>query len=189
MRIIVAAPARHQFQNGVAVFPVVFKVTGVAFALALSSAHAKVAEPEYTTIRMEIAVNKSAADTWAKVGSYCDLGKWLAAGRAVPCTVISGTGEIGSVRSINNGAVLEVLTAKTDLAYGYAQPAKDGQFYNLYHGFLEAKPISATTSKLIYTLVYDASNLADKAAKDADAARRRKQFEAALLNMKNIAEA
>ena len=82
-----------------------------------------------------------------------------------------------------------MLTAKTDLSYGYAQPAKDGQFYNLYHGFLEAKPVSATTSKLIYTLLLDVSNLADKAAKDADVARRRRQFEAALVNMKTIAEA
>ncbi|MDQ6611624.1 MAG: hypothetical protein M3Y64_04255 [Gemmatimonadota bacterium] len=149
----------------------------------------KTSEPEFTTIRMEIVVNKSAADTWAKVGGYCDLGNWLATGRTVPCTVTSGTGEIGSVRSLNNGAVLEVMTAKTDLAYGYAQPAKEGQFYNLYHGFLEARPITATTSKLIYTLLYDASNLADKVARDADVARRRKQFEAALANMKKLAEA
>lgn len=163
------------------------KSVGLMLALALPHS-VKMPPPEYTTIRMEIVVNKSAADTWAKVGAYCDLGKWLATGRTVPCAVTSGNGEIGSVRSLNNGAILEVLTAKTDLSYGYTQPAKEGQFYNLYHGFLEAKPITATTSKLIYTLLYDASNLADQPAKDADAARRRKQFEAALLNMKNIAE-
>jgi hypothetical protein len=147
------------------------------------------ADPEYTTIRMELTVNKSAADVWSRIGGYCDLGKWIATGRVVPCTVTSGDGSIGSVRSINNGAVIEVLTAKTDLSYGYTQPPKAGQFYNLYHGFLEAKPTSATTTTLIYTLLLDESNLADQAAKTADVARRRTQFEAALRNMKAIAEA
>jgi hypothetical protein len=37
--------------------------------------------------------------------------------------------------------------------------------------------------------MYDVSNLADKAAKDADVARRKTQFEGALRNMKAIAEA
>jgi hypothetical protein len=172
---------------------VALKHLTIALAWAVAPAFERLpvpaAEPDYVTIRMEIVVNKSAADTWAKVGGYCDLGKWIAAGRSVPCTVTSGDGGMGSVRSISNGAVIEVLTAKTDLSYGYAQPAKEGQFYNLYHGFLEAKPLSASTSMLIYTLLYDASNLPDKAAKDADVARRRKQFEAALLNMKQLAEA
>lgn len=167
----------------------VLQAAGFALAVAVTSDHARARDPEYTTIRMEIIVNKSAADTWAKVGGYCDLGKWIATGRTVPCTVTRGEGDIGSVRSINNGAVLEVLTARTDLSYGYAQPARDGQFYNLYHGFLEAKSVSATTSQLIYTLLYDVSNLPDKAAKDADVSRRRRQFEAALVNMKTIAEA
>ncbi len=169
--------------------PIVLTAAGFALALTTTTGHVRAAEPEYTTIKMEIVVNRPAADTWSKVGGYCDLGKWIATGRTIPCAVTSGDGEMGSVRSINNGAVLEVLTAKTDLSYGYAQPAREGQFYNLYHGFLEAKPVSATTSKLIYTLLYDVSNLADKAAKDADVARRRKQFEAALVNMKSIAEA
>jgi hypothetical protein len=138
---------------------------------------------------MEIAVAKPAAEVWAKVGAdYCALGKWIAAGREVPCAVTKGDGGIGSVRSIANGAVIEVLTAKTDLSYGYTQPAKDGKFYDLYHGFMEAKPVDAKSSKIIYTLVYDVSNLADQAAKDADVKRRRTQFEAALANMKKMAE-
>ncbi len=163
---------------------------GLAATLALAAAPAAFAEPEYTSIRMEIDVNASAAHTWSKVGTdYCALGKWIAAGREVPCAVTSGDGGIGSVRSIANGAVLEILTAKTDLSYGYAQPAKEGKFYDHYHGFVEAKPTGANTSKIIYTLMYDVSNLADKAAKDADVARRRAQFEAALKNMKAMAEA
>nr|HPI49809.1 hypothetical protein [Hyphomonadaceae bacterium] len=85
--------------------------------------------------------------------------------------------------------VTEVLTAKTELSYGYTQPSVEGKFYNLYHGFLEARPVDAKSSKLIYTLMLDVSDKADQAAKDADVAGRRKQFEAALGNMKRIAEA
>jgi hypothetical protein len=65
----------------------------------------------------------------------------------------------------------------------------EGQYYILYHGFMEARPVTATTSKMLYTLVYDNSNLADQAAKDADMARRRTSFETALQNMKVMAEA
>ena len=158
-----------------------------AFGLA---APAFAADPEYVTIKMEIDVAKPAKDAWAKVGAdYCMLSKWIAAGREVPCAVTKGDGGIGSVRSIANGAVTEVLTAKTELSYGYTQPAKEGKFYDLYHGFLEARPVDAKSSKLIYTLMYDVSNLADQAAKDADVARRRTQFEGALKNMKAMAEA
>jgi hypothetical protein len=160
-----------------------------AAAIAFAATPAAFAEPEWTTIKMEIDVNKSAKDVWAKVGGYCDLGKWLRAGAEVPCTVTSGTGEVGTVRSIANGAVIEVMTAKSEYGYGYAQPMKPGAaFYDHYHGFVEARPTGANTSKIIYTLMYDVSNLADKAAKDADVARRKAMFEGALKNMKAMAE-
>jgi hypothetical protein len=156
---------------------------------AAAPAAATAKAPEYVTIRMEQDVAKPAAEVWAKVGTdYCALGKWIAAGREIPCAVTKGDGGIGSVRSIANGAVIEVLTAKTDLSYGYTQPNKEGKFYDLYHGFLEAKPTGANSTKLIYTLMYDVSNLADQAAKDADVARRKTQFTAALANMKKMAE-
>jgi hypothetical protein len=165
------------------------RAIAAAAALGAFGAGAAFAEPEYVTIKMEIDVAKSAADTWAKIGGYCDLGKWIRPGATVPCEVTKGDGGIGTVRSIANGAVLEVLTAKTDLSYGYAQPAKEGAFYNMYHGFLEAKPTGKKTSRLVYTLMYDVSNLADQAAKDKDVAGRRTMFEGALKNMKAMAEA
>jgi len=149
------------------------------------AAPALAAEPEYVTIDMSIDVAKPAKEVWAKVGKYCDLGAWL----KIDCTVTSGNGGMGSVRAIAGGRVIEILVAKTDLSYGYTQPAKEGQFYNLYHGFLEAKPVTATTSKLLYTLVYDISDKPDQAAKNEDIARRRAMFEGALKNMKEIAEA
>jgi hypothetical protein len=143
------------------------------------------AEPEYTTIRMEIDIAKPAAEVWAKVGGYCDIEKWL----NVDCVITSGDGGMGTVRVLAGGRVTEILVAKTDLSYGYTQPVRDGQFYNLYHGFMETKPMTAQTSKLIYTLVYDVSDKPDQAAKDADVAQRRARFEGALQNMKALAEA
>ena len=142
------------------------------------------AEPEYQTIKMEINVAKPAKEVWSKVGGYCDISKWL----NVECKITSGNGGIGTVRVLAGGRVTEILIGATDLSYGYTQPVKEGAWYNLYHGFLEAKPVTDKTSKLVYTLMYDISDKADKAAKDADIAQRKMRFEGALENMKKLAE-
>jgi hypothetical protein len=155
-------------------------------AAALLASTGAFAEPEYVRIDMAIDVAKPAAEVWAKVGGYCDIAVWA---NGLDCEITSGDGGMGTVRALAGGRVLEILIAQTDLSYGYAQPAVEGRFYDLYHGFLEAKPVTATTTRILYTLTYDVSNLADQAAKDADVARRRQQFEGLLANMKALAEA
>jgi Polyketide cyclase / dehydrase and lipid transport len=147
-------------------------------------ATSSMAAPEYTTIKMEIDVAKPASEVWAKVGQYCDISKWL----NLDCTITHGDGGIGTVRTLANGRISEILVGKTDLSYGYAQPVKEGEFYNFYHGFMEAKPITKKTSRIVYTLLYDVSDKPDQAAKDADIARRRALFETALKKMKQLAE-
>jgi hypothetical protein len=140
-----------------------------------------VANPTYTSIPLEIAVNKPAAEVWKRIGKYCDIGEWF----QIPCKITAGTdGEFGSVRSVAN----EVLVGKTELSYTYTQPVRAGRPYDLYHGTLEARPVTATTSKLVYTLVYDNSMLKDDAAKEQDRARRVATFTRALQNMKTLAE-
>jgi len=140
---------------------------------------------EYVTIAMEIDVARSAEHTWAVVGEdYCTISDWL----GIDCTISEGQGDIGTVRVLANGRITEIMVAKTPLSYGYTQPAVQGEFYNLYHGFMEARPIDGNNSKLLYTLVLDVSNLADQAAKEADINRRRATFERALGNMKAMAE-
>jgi hypothetical protein len=137
---------------------------------------------------MEIDVDKPAAEVWDRIGGYCDISEWI----SVPgfdCEITSGDGGLGTVRVLASGRIIEILVAQTDLSYAYTQPAVEGQFYDLYHGQLEAKPVTANSSRLLYTLVYDASNLADQAAIDADMARRRGTFERALQTMKELAEA
>ena len=140
-----------------------------------------VASPTYTSILMEVAVNKPAAEVWKRVGKFCDIGEWL----RIPCTITAGKdGEVGAIRSVAN----EVLVGRTELSYTYTQPVREGRPYNLYHGTLEARPVTATTSKLVYTLFFDNSMLADNAAREADKARRNAQFTQALENMKILAE-
>jgi Polyketide cyclase / dehydrase and lipid transport len=161
------------------------RVSGaLAFAACAFTNSALAAEPEYQTIKMEINVAKPAKEVWSKVGGYCDISKWL----NVDCKITSGNGGIGTVRVLAGGRVTEILIGATDLSYGYTQPVKEGAWYNLYHGFLEAKPVTDKTSKLVYTLMYDISDKADKAAKDKDIADRKMRFEGALENMKKLAE-
>jgi hypothetical protein len=140
-----------------------------------------VAAPTYASIPLEIAVNRPAADVWKRVGKFCDIGEWL----RIPCTITSGKdGEFGAVRSVAG----EVLVGRTELSYTYTQTVRDGRPYNLYHGTLEARPVTATTSKLVYTLFFDNSMLADEAARERDRAQKTTLFTAALENMKILAE-
>lgn len=140
-----------------------------------------VAHPTYVSIPLEIAVDRPAAEVWKRVGKFCDIGEWL----RIPCTITSGQdGEFGAVRSVAG----EVLVGKTELSYTYTQTVRAGRPYNLYHGTLEARPVTATTSKLVYTLVFDNSMLADDAAREKDKAQKTATFTRALENMKILAE-
>ena len=152
--------------------------TGSASSAAVSTV---VAHPTYVSIPMEITVDRPAAEVWKRVGKYCDIGEWL----QVPCTITSGKdGEFGAIRSIGN----EILVGKTELSYTYTQPVREGRPYNLYHGTLEARPVTPTSSKLVYTLIFDNSMLPDDAAREKDIAQRTTRFTQALQNMKILAE-
>jgi hypothetical protein len=140
-----------------------------------------VANPTYVSIPLEITINRPAGEVWKRVGKYCDIGEWL----QIPCTITSGKeGEFGAVRSVGG----EVLVGKTELSYTYTQTVREGRPYNLYHGTLEARPVTATTSKLVYTLVFDNSMLADDAARDRDKTQKTATFTRAIENMKTLAE-
>jgi hypothetical protein len=140
-----------------------------------------VPNPHYVAIPMEIMVNRPAAEVWKRIGKYCDIGEWF----QIPCTILSGKDdEIGEVRSIGN----EIMVGKTELSYTYTQPVREGRPYNMYHGTLEARPVTKKTSKLVYTLVFDNSLLPDDAAREKDIAQRRTRFMQALENMKTLAE-
>jgi hypothetical protein len=147
------------------------------------NANIVVANPTYTTIPLEIEVNKPAADVWARIGKYCGIAEWLPVVKS--CKMLSGVeGEVGSVRSVAN----EVLVGKTQYSYTYTQTPREGRPYNLYHGTLEVRPVTDKTSKIVYTLVYDNSMLPDDGAREKDKAARTAMFTGAIQNMKTLAE-
>ena len=147
------------------------------------NANIVVEKPTYVTIPMEITVNKPVADVWKRIGSYCGIAEWAQIGAG--CKMLSGTeGDVGAVRSVAN----EIMVAKTQYSYSYTQPVRNGRPYDMYHGTLEARAESPTTTKLYYTLVYDNSMLADDAAREKDKVGRTAVFTRFLGNMKTLAE-
>src|SRR5262249_52747119 len=108
---------------------------------AAASGGPAVSNPTYTSIPLEITVNRPAAEVWKRIGKFCDIGEWL----QIPCAITSGKdGEFGAVRSVAG----EVLVGKTELSYTYTQTVRNDRPYNLYHGTLEARPVTAATSKI-----------------------------------------
>jgi hypothetical protein len=141
--------------------------------------------PAYVSIVLEQEVERPAAEVWRRVGGFCDMQVWFPGAR---CEITAGKdGELGAVRTLN-GSIQEILVGKTELSYTYTQPVRVGQPYNLYHGTLEARPVTATTSKLVYSLVHDQSMLADDAARKADLDSSRAITTRVLRNMKILAE-
>ena len=144
-----------------------------------------IANPVYATLVLEVAIAKPAAQVWARVGKYCDIQEWS----GMTCQITAGkAGDLGSVRTLN-GSNIEMLVGKTDLSYTYAQPVRVGVPYNAYHGTLEAKPVTATTSKIMVSFFYDESMLGDEAARAASKASRATRWNGYLQKIKALAEA
>lgn len=139
--------------------------------------------PHHAIEVLDIVVNAPAAKTWQRVGKFCGIGEW----NQVQCELVGGDGwAVGSVRLIR-GSVYEALVGRTSLSYTYAQPARIGVPYNMYHGTLEAQPVAGNRTRLIYSLFWDDSMMTEP-ARVAEMARRRTLFTRALANMKILAE-
>lgn len=153
----------------------------------LAAANIAIAQPEYNRIELEIDIDRPASEVWSKVGEdFCQLSEWL----PVDCKIVSGDGGVGTIRLLNTprGPVTEVMVARSELSYGYTFPFVEGEFNNLYHGFMEARPITNSTSKILYTLVYDISNLTTQTEREANIKGRTTVFQGALKSMKALAE-
>lgn len=150
--------------------------------LVVMAAASPAAEPIYYRLELDIEIDRPAADVWARVGGYCDISEWA----GLDCEITQGDGGIGTVRVLR-GTVVEPMVAKTELAYGYTQPVVEGQYYTLYHGFMEARPVTESTSKLIYTMMWDVSQSSEEET-NTTIERRREFFGAALAKIKEIAE-
>ena len=96
--------------------------TQTAVQAAQAAPHSSaVASPTYVSLRMEVTVNRPAAEVWKQFGKYCSVAEWM----QTPCTITSGKdGELGAVRTLGGG---EVLVGRTEFSYTYTQPVKEGQ--------------------------------------------------------------
>ena len=86
---------------------------------------------EYVTIDMEIDIDKPAAEVWEKVGGYCGIkSEWW----GLDCEITSTMAVWVLFDRCWAGAFWKSWWRR-QLSYGYTQPALEGEFYNLYHGF------------------------------------------------------
>jgi hypothetical protein len=154
-------------------------IAAIAAAATLGLAGSANAAGEYVSIVQETAVNAPADVAWAKVKGYCDIGAWL----KTTCEITAGKdGEVGALRKIA-GRIEEVIVATTPTSYTYA----DINPQILYHGTIEVRPVSKTTSKFIYTLFFDQASIAAD-QREANKTRRAGMFANVLKTMKDAAE-
>ena len=104
------------------------------------------------------------------------------------CAYVSGSGDVGTVRALNNATVLEPMVAKTARSYTYVQ-TKGNLAHTGYHGTLAAEPVGARRTRLTYILFYDQAALASDALRASEHARLEKRFLELLGKMKALAEA
>lgn len=150
-----------------------------AAAATLGLAGSAHAAGEYVSIVQETTVNAPADVAWSRVKGYCDIGAWL----KTTCEITAGTdGEVGAVRKIA-GRIEEVIVATTPTSYTYA----DINPQILYHGTIEVRPVSKTTSKFVYTLFFDQASIAAD-QREANKTRRAGMFANVLATMKAAAE-
>jgi hypothetical protein len=153
-------------------------------ALGIAQAQAQTQSPaEWTTLTMTADLNKPADIAWERVGGkdWCGIAKYL---DVQSCTINSGKGEVGSLRTIN-GTIVENVVARTAHSYTYAQPFTP----IFYHGTMAVEPVDARHSKLVYTLIWNQVSLGTDQAKADAKENRRKRFQAAVDKMAAAANA
>jgi len=64
---------------------------------------------DFTSFTLSTVANASPEKTWAKIGGFCAIHDWL----GTSCE-LTGTGDVGSLRKINDGKVVEMMVAKRD---------------------------------------------------------------------------
>lgn len=155
-----------------------------SFALAvLAVIGTPAAAADYVAIRKEVTVARPADAVWKRIGDYCGIAEWM----KTSCAYVSGSGDVGTVRALNNATVLEPMVARTARSYTYAQ-TQGNLAHAAYHGTLAAEPDGANRTKLVYTLFYDQAVLASDALRKSENERLNKRFADLLGVMKTLAE-
>jgi len=166
------------------------RIVMAAALLALGTGAVQAQRPQpadWTILTLTADTNKPAAVTWDRIGGHdwCGILKYL--DRLKGCTINSGTGEVGSLRTVMVGttATVEMAVARTPLSYTYAQPFTP----IFYHGTMGVEPVDATHSKIVYTLIWNQTAVGDAAAQAAARDSRRTRFQAAVDKMAAAANA
>ncbi|WCT79506.1 SRPBCC family protein [Novosphingobium humi] len=158
----------------------------MAAGMAVLGAPAMAETPAYQTIHLEQDVARPAAQVWARIGRFCDIGEWL----HVPCRLVAGKdGEVGAVRDLNNGRMIEVIVGRTDLSYAYAMPDGMLEGQGFYHGNLAVVPVTKSTSRIVYSILYLDKGAGDEAGIRERREKREQRFGEALKTMKALSEA
>jgi len=166
------------------------KTTIAAAALCLFAATASAQTPQpadWVTLHFSANLNKNIDVAWERVGGndLCAIAKYL---DIKGCDVVSGKGELGSVRNIitaNPAPIVENIVARSKYSYTYAQP-----FTNIfYHGTMSIVATGPNTSRLEYSLIWNQTPVGDAAAQAASRDGRRTRFQAAVDKMAAAANA
>jgi hypothetical protein len=166
------------------------KIVMAAALLAFGAGAAQAQTPQpadWTVLSLTADSNKPAAVTWDRIGGHdwCGILRFL--DRLKGCTINSGNGEVGSLRTVMVGttATVEMAVARTPLSYTYAQPFTP----IFYHGTMAVEPVDATHSRIVYTLIWNQTAVGDAAAQTAAREGRQKSFQAAVDKMAAAANA
>jgi hypothetical protein len=162
-------------------------LTTALLALGMASAAAQTPQPaSWTTLTFTADINKPADVAWQRIGGkdWCGIAKFL---DVKGCKIDSGTGELGSIRTIDTGTatLMEIVVAKTPHSYTYAQPFTP----IFYHGTMAVEPAGSGHSKLVYTLIWNENGLPDAVARTAAREGRKVRFQAAVDKMAAAANA
>ena len=165
------------------------RIFAAATLLALGAGNALAQTPQpadWTTLTVTANLKEPADVAWHRIGGddWCGIAKYL---DVKGCTVNSGKGELGSIRTIATatGSVVEIVAARTAHSYTYAQPFTP----IFYHGTLAVEPVDATHSKLVYTLIWNQAGLPDQKARTDAYEGRKVRFQAAVDKMAAAANA
>jgi hypothetical protein len=143
---------------------------------------------DWVTLNFSADLNKGADVAWERMGGndLCAIAKFL---DIAGCTPVSGKGELGSVRNImlagNPTPIVENIVSRSKYSYTYAQPFTP----IFYHGTMSIEPISATRSRLHYSLIWNQTPVGDAAAQAASRTSRQTRFQAAVDKMAAAANA
>jgi hypothetical protein len=138
---------------------------------------------DYVVIRKQILVDRPADAVWRRIGGFCAIADWL----NLTCELVSGTGDVGSVRRLN-GEIVEPMVGRTARSYTYGQSAGTMAGFD-YHGTLAVEPEGPKRARILYTIVYDAARMPSDAVRKAQFERIGPRFQGAIETMKVLAEA